>query len=123
VRTTEEWVRFEHEFEPYGVFSYLSDARDQLTPDALVELNALRDWFAENLDAPDDADLERFWFRAEATLHVERARRLSDLVVSAGIPIVERRAKRIPGKVRWQDPHQVAVITYRDAPRAPGRRF
>jgi hypothetical protein len=23
VRTTTEWVRFEHEREPYGVFSYL----------------------------------------------------------------------------------------------------
>ncbi len=121
VRTTTEWIRFEHEREPYGVFSYLSDAREGLPADAIVELDALRDWFADNLDAPEDADLERFWFRAEATEHVERARRLADLLRAAGLPIVERRTSRIPGKVRWQDPHQVAVLTYRDAPH-PGRR-
>jgi len=120
VRTTTEWVRFEHRDEPYGVFSYLSDARAALAPAQAEELNALLAWFVEHLDAPDDADLERFWFLGEAVEHIERARRLADLVRAAGIPIVERRTKRIPGKVKWQDPHQVAVLTYRDAPR-PGR--
>ncbi len=117
VRTTIEWVRFEHAHEPFGVFSYLSDAREALSVDALSRLEEVRDWFEEHLDAPEDADVERFWFRAEAALHIEYARRLADLVVLAGIPIVERRTTRVPGKVRWQDPHQVAVLTFRDAPR------
>ena len=63
VRTTAEWVRFEHAREPYGVFCYLPDVR------------------------------------------------------SAHIPIVERRIRRVPGVVRFQDREQVAVLTFRDTPR------
>jgi len=36
----------------------------------------------------------------------------------AGIPIVERRTARVPGQVRWSDADQIAVVTYRDAPRS-----
>ena len=114
------WVRFEHEREPYGLFSYLSEARSQLTGEALLEVETLRHWFRSQLDAPElstRAD-ERFWFREEADQHIARARRLAELCRLAGIPIVERRTARIPGKVRWEDPRQVAVLTYRDAPRA-----
>ena len=49
---------------------------------------------------------------------MERARRLAELVRAADIPIVERRTRRVPGKVRFEDGHQVAVHTYRDAPRS-----
>ena len=31
IRTTVEWIRFEHEHEPYGVFSYLKEAREVLS--------------------------------------------------------------------------------------------
>jgi hypothetical protein len=117
VRTTTEWVRFEHEREPYGVFSYLPVANAALPVKARAELDALRQWFRDQLGAPDEATLERFWFRAEAAEHIEKARRLAELACEAGIPIVERRTRRVPGKVRWEDGHQVAVITYRDAPR------
>lgn len=117
VRTTAEWVRFEHEREPYGVFSYLEDAMAALPPTARKELKALRLWFLDQLDAPDEATIERFWFRAEAAEHIEKARRLTELVREAGFPIVEHRTRRVPGKVKWEDPHQVAVFTYRDAPR------
>ncbi len=44
-RTTSEWVRFEHEHEPYGAFSYISDAEALLAADGLNKLNALRGWF------------------------------------------------------------------------------
>ena len=116
VRTTIEWVRFEHAHEPYGVFSYLRDAESSLPEGGREQLDSLRDWFYEHLGAPDAATLERFWFRAEAVEHIERARTLANLVNSAGIPIVERRTKRVPGKVKWEDTHQAAVFTYRDTP-------
>ncbi len=117
-RTTLEWIRFEHEVDPYGVFSYLSDAKEQLGANGVAEIGLLVDWFREHLDAPDVKDLERFWFKLEATEHVERARRLAELVRSAGIPIVERRTSRVPGKIRYEDGHQVGVHMYRDAPRS-----
>jgi hypothetical protein len=116
-RTTAAWVRFEHEREPYGVFSYL----DEVLPGARDEVDRLCVWFSEHLDAPDVSHIERFWFKAEAAAYVERARRLAELLRAAGVPIVERRTTRVPGKVRAEDAQQVAVVTYRDAPR-PGRK-
>jgi hypothetical protein len=99
VRATIEWVRFEHEHEPYGVFSCIPDTDRALLAKARTELDALRAWFREHLGAPDEATMERFWFRAEAADHIEKARRLAELVREAGIPIVERRTRRVPGKV------------------------
>ncbi|MBI5480442.1 MAG: hypothetical protein HY906_16380 [Deltaproteobacteria bacterium] len=116
VRTTVEWIRFEHEREPCGVFSYLSDARAALGPEASRELETLAAWFSDHLNAPDLLTVERFWFRAEATAHVAQAQKLAALLRAAGIPIIERRTRRIPGRVRWEDRHQVAVLTYRDTP-------
>ncbi|MEM7158111.1 MAG: hypothetical protein AAF799_35040 [Myxococcota bacterium] len=118
LRTTTAWIRFEHESEPYGVFSYISDVRPKLSTSEEEELDEILDWFYDELDAPDDGlDHERFWFRAEAEVCVEQARRLAELVRGTGIPIVERRTDRVPGKIKWEDPDQVAVLTYRDAPR------
>jgi len=123
-RTTVEWVRFEHEAEPYGVFSYLEDARKLLSPGECDEIDCIMKWFNDKLTAPGEAerrrswtDRERFWFRAEATEHLQRAQRLMELVRAAGIPILERRTRRMPGKSRWEDADQVAVITFRDSPR------
>ena len=115
-RTTAEWVRFEHETEPYGAFSYIRDAEALLTAEARKELHALRAWFNEHLDAPDELTKERFWFCAEASQYVEKARQLSEVPRSVGIPVVERRTNRVPGKVTWHDANQVAVVTYRDTP-------
>jgi hypothetical protein len=117
LRTTSEWVRFEHEREPYGVFSYLTDAAEVLSAEARRELWAIRHWFNEQMGAPGAVTLERFWFRAKAAEHIEKAQRIMALVREAGIPIVERRTRRVPGKVKREDPHQVAVFTFRDAPR------
>jgi hypothetical protein len=116
VRTTAQWIRFEHAHEPYGIFSYLSDARANLDAALLRELEVLLVWFTDQLQAPNLLTVERFWFRCEASAHVTRAQRLAAILREAGIPIVERRTRRIPGRVRWEDHNQVAVLTYRDAP-------
>ena len=121
VRTTIEWVRFEHERKPYGVFTYLAQALPGLSVQRRKKAEALRDWFNEHLGSPDDADLARFWFRSEAVEQIEKARALAELVSRVGIPIVERRTRRVPGRVRWEDTHQAAVLTYRDTPQ-PKRR-
>lgn len=116
VRPTTEWVRFEHEREPFGVFSYLRDAKE-MRPGLSRAIDELADWFELWLGAPASADLERFWFKAEAHEYVTKARWLAEMVCCAGIPIVERRIRRVPGILRWQDRHQVAVLTFRDTPR------
>src|SRR5258708_36489998 len=86
VRTTVEWVRFEHRSEPWGVFSYTSEMRRELTGDARAELEVLLGWFHEHLGAPDDAGDERFWFRSEAGAPIAQARRLPELARAAGGP-------------------------------------
>jgi len=118
IRATVEWVRFEHEVEPFGVFSYLNDAIRLLPEQGRQELEVLRHWFNEHLDAPELLKNERFWFLAEANEYVTQARRLAEILRAVGIPIVERRTRRVPGKVRWHDSNQVAVLTYRDTPQA-----
>lgn len=113
-RTTVEWIRFEHRDVPYGIFSYLGDARDFAIRTARDEIDTLSDWFNEHLRVPKGLTIERCWFRAEAEPYVRNARRLATLLWNAGIPIVERRTKRIPGKVKYEDEHQVVVFTFRD---------
>jgi hypothetical protein len=121
VRTTTEWIRFEHEHEPYGVFSYMDDAEVHLSAEDLQKLHTLRRWFNEHLGAPTVLTKERFWFCVEAAEYVENARQLSEVLRLAGIPIVERRTSRVPGKVTWHDANQVAVFTYRDTPQSTKR--
>jgi hypothetical protein len=125
------YIRFEHPSERFGVFSYVSDARKEIDLEARTELRALMDWFNENLDAPSRmvpfrpvarrAHRYRWaettaicWFREEAREHVNRARRVAAIVRSAGIPIIERSVKRIPGKICSEDEFQIAVERYRD---------
>lgn len=121
VRATTEWVRFEHEREPYGVFCYLDDAKEA-KPELGREIDTILDWFEYWLFAPRFVDVERFWFKVEASHYVAQARRLMELVRMAGIPIVERRIRRVPGIVSWNDAHQVAVVTFRDTPRVATTR-
>jgi hypothetical protein len=130
-RPDARYIRFEHSTERFGVFSYLSDARKELRKEARAELSTLMEWFNEHLDAPSRmvpfrpvgrrAHRYRWaettaicWFREEASEHVTRARRVAAIVRSAGIPIVERCVKRIPGRLCSEDDYQIAVEAYRD---------
>ncbi len=111
---SEEWVRFEHELEGFGVFSYLSDARARGSSRLAARIERLRAGFNFGRDAPSAAvglDHEKFWFRAEASEHVDRARRLADLVTRAGFPMRELRVVHRSKLVRWQDARQLAVRT------------
>ena len=122
-----KYVRFAHVDEPFGVFSYLKDARPMLSEAERAELQELRRWFAAHLDEPDTFVPVRpqgrlasrhgeptavCWFRTSASGHVSRARRLSVLVRRARIPIVELRRDRISGQVCSEDGEQLAVASY-----------
>jgi hypothetical protein len=121
------YIRFAHRDEPYGVFSYLTDAKRWLSNSDREELKALREWFQAHLEEPDcfvpirvrrrkiarDGEPTAVcWFHASATEHVMRARRMSMLVRRARIPIVEFRRDRVPGQVCSEDGEQLAVASY-----------
>jgi hypothetical protein len=132
------YVRFEHPTEKLGLFRYTEDLRRALDRVERQEVVVLMEWFNDNLEVPSRMVPYRpvgrraaryrwaettaiCWFRQEATEHVSRARRLAVLVRSVGIPIVERRVTRIPGKLCSEDEFQIAVQAFRDA-RVTGRR-
>jgi hypothetical protein len=121
------YVRFAHDVEPYGVFSYVSDARRRLSERDRGELDDLLAWFRAHLDEPtrlvpvlrqrrtgssDPEPSALCWFRASAREHLERARRLTVLVRRAGLPIVERWSEDVPGQVCSEDVEQVAVASF-----------
>jgi len=122
-----KYIRFAHRDEPFGVFSYLREAKPRLSDPDREELNELRAWFQAHLDEPDcfvpirprRGTAERqgeptavCWFRSSATEHVTRARRMSVLVRRAGIPIVEFRRERVQGQVCSEDGAQLAVASF-----------
>ncbi len=134
-RPDAKYIRFEHSSERFGVFSYVGDVRKEVGEEERAELRALMDWFNEHLEAPSRmvpfrppfrpvgrrAHHYRWtettaicWFREEASEHVVRARRVAEIVRSAGIPIIERCVGRIPGKLCSEDEFQIAVEVYRD---------
>ena len=131
-RPDARYLRFEHPTERRGVFTYVDDIREELDAEAVEKLDALMEWFDAHLDEPSrmipfrpvGRRAHRYkwtettaicWFRAEATAHLTRARRVVAIVRSAGIPIIERAVTRIPGKLCSEDDFQIAVEAYRDA--------
>jgi len=125
--TGSRYVRFAHARDPYGIFSYVSDARTRLSEPDREALDALVAWFRQSLDIPlclipaylprrrgrDNLDGSAVcWFRASAREHVEHARALAILVLRAKIPIVERWSDRIPGRICSTDAKQIAVASF-----------
>jgi hypothetical protein len=118
------FVRFAHESEPYGVFSYLDDAKPRLNEPDREEVGALVAWFSEHLDEPATMVPARAegrgvsepsavcWFRTSARDHVRRARRLALLVRRARIPIIEWRREVVPGEICSEDAHQIATAAF-----------
>lgn len=124
------YVRFAHPRHPFGVFSYLDDARRRLSDPDRDELNEIVGWFNANLDEPDcmvpvrvrlpgrrapatdDQPSAVCWFKASARQHVARARRLAILVRRAGVPIVEIWRDVVPGQICSGDAAQIAVASF-----------
>ena len=106
-----------------GVFQAISIAEraDDAPPWALAELRQLEAWFAAYLStpekltsgrrrylAPDDRQHGLSWFKPEAVEHVTRMHRLKTALEACGVH-VEVLTTRDPGKVIWEDAHQVVA--------------
>jgi hypothetical protein len=116
-----------------GVFQAMHLAEeDEEAPDwALREIRDLEIWFTNKLATPgrfvtrgdryrnrwnkDDAQTGLSWFKPEATDHIARMHRLKAALEACGMH-VEVLTTRDPGKVVWEDEHQVVA-------EPGGRRF
>ena len=84
----------------------------------VAELRRELDWVNDHLDCPDRRWYRPYrraersgvcWFRAQATLHVQRARYMAWLLEDLGLPTCEHRAHDLYGVI-WQDRHQVVAL-------------
>ncbi len=109
-----------------GVFQALRLARDSdVAPDwALAELKVLNDWFTDNLARPASFATGRrrsskggrirsgqtglSWFKGTAGEHIRQMHRLKIALQECGIH-VEVVTTRDPGKIVWQDAHQLVA--------------
>lgn len=116
-----------------GVFQAvtLAEEADDAPDWALRELRELDVWFTRELARPDffvaggdryrnkwtraDAQTGLSWFKPTATEHIARMHRLKRALEACGVH-VEVLTTRDPGKVVWEDAHQVVA-------EAGGRRF
>jgi hypothetical protein len=136
---TGAYVRFvclqtvERQRNRLGVFQAIRIARESDVAEdwALRELRVLGDWFNDRLARPKSfaSGRERFhkgeyiqegqtglsWFKPTATDHIARMHRLKTALDACGVH-VEVLTTRDPGKVVWEDEHQVVA-------EPGGRRF
>lgn len=133
------YVRFEHVSEivdglTFGPFSYIDDARGTLRGEDRAALDAVTQWFRDNLEEPERMVPFRYvgtrrarrerreamaqcWFREDAHVHIDRARELVAILGRAGFDFVDRRSARLPGKLCSEDGDLDAVLPYRDVDR------
>lgn len=115
-----------------GVFQamHLAEEAEDAPDWALRELKALDIWFTRELATPrhfvsggdryrnrsqTDGQTGLSWFKPTATEHIARMHRLKAALEACGVH-VEVLTTRDPGKVVWEDAHQVVA-------EAGGRRF
>jgi hypothetical protein len=123
--TGSRYVRFVHEHEPYGVFSHFDVARVRLGEPERTELDELLGWFRAHLDLPTslvpvheptaeggEGPRAVCWFRASASEHILRARRVAILLREARIPIIERWSDELPGRICSADEAQLAISPF-----------
>jgi hypothetical protein len=111
-----------------GVFQAAYDLRNKggFAPHEADWFAEVLGWFNDHLDAPPRLwfwSLERsravFWYRASAVSHVRRTWRLVVMLAHHGV--ASRLVKtHKPGRIVWEDDHQVAAIPWRDGRRRLG---
>lgn len=110
-----------------GFFQAAGDVADDPMTDAvtLARVDALRDWFSENMEAPlrfSRTQTKNFrrtetrglsWFKPTATAHIAKAFELKGVLDECGYPIEVLRETRI-GYVIYEDAHQVVAEPFAD---------
>ena len=102
-----------------GLFQAVKLARrsDNAVGWALAEIEAVNDWFSDNLDVPDRFERGGWrtpgqaalsWFKPQAETHIQQMYRLKTALEECGIH-VDVLTTREPGHVLYEDDHQIAA--------------
>ncbi len=105
---------------PMGVFMAANELRDSIDadPDLVARLHEHRRWFNANLPAPADyggkvEPRSIFWFKPDASECIRRIWTLAALLHEGGY-FVRRITCTRPGRIVFEDDHQIAAIPFRD---------
>jgi hypothetical protein len=106
-----------------GVFMAACELRDSIDthPDLVARVRSAKAWFNDNLAEPQDSGKEVepraiFWFRSQAGECIRRVWDLVKLLDEGGCLARQLTCTR-PGKIVYEDEHQVAAIPFRDTRR------
>jgi hypothetical protein len=99
-----------------GLFQALDAARDcSFAPSwALSQIGHIYGWFNENLSVPAEFSRDRLgqpglsWFKPVATEHIRKMHQLKLALEACGVH-VDILTTRNPGRVIWQDEHQLVA--------------
>jgi hypothetical protein len=105
-----------------GVFQAVADLAEagEWRDYEAEELQVLRQWFNDHLEAPDRFSRSRrsdaapraiSWFKSSATEHVRRMYMLCRILTEHGIPTETITSAR-PGYIVFEDDHQIAAIPF-----------
>jgi hypothetical protein len=106
-----------------GLFSALRFIREHpLTNDEDVKtLTDLRDWFNNNLDAPDKfsnaknknpESISLSWFKDTAKKHIKKVYDIREVLCHYGI-VIEITTTKSPGYIIYSDDYQVSAIPFK----------
>lgn len=109
-----------------GLFQAAKSLRDSgvLTAADHERLEALRNWFNENLERPARLSVSSrphskaqaiSWYRDTATRHIAKMREFQEVLERYGLEVQMIRAKRL-GYVLYEDDFQVAAYPFKDTP-------
>lgn len=107
-----------------GLFQALGELADRgdLGPSTRDQYETVRQWFRDNLAAPDrlafsshGKDQAISWFKSDAVEHVSRMHEFCLLLEEEGVPVEVLRTSR-PGYILYEDEHQVAAYPFADTP-------
>jgi hypothetical protein len=109
-----------------GIFHAAMDLRDfgEIEPWERNLLLELRDWFNENLEAPDRFTASKppynrkqskaiSWFKDTAVEHIGRARQMVEILESHGVAVDTYMANRV-GYVVYEDDYQIVAEAFSD---------
>jgi hypothetical protein len=105
-----------------GVFQAVGDLVDdnELFDHELAELQAIRKWFSQHLDAPDRfarssksgaAAKAISWYKSTATEHISRMHEMCRILNEHGIT-TEMITSARPGYVVFEDEYQIAAVPF-----------